>query len=487
MIRPAARLLTISVLAFRASFGAEPATPSKATILVWSDLHGKVPPGLKVVVDSLRDAHARDGVPFAAFDAGDGLFGSRLAHVTAGVSSTAEIKFLKPDAMILGMGDFAWSRDRLDSLLTALSIPVVTTNLRRNLDDRPIGSHRSLVLESSGLRMGVLGISDPELDYPERQERNGDMRVDPEEAAASWAVASLRQGGAGLVVALCHSSSAVAQNIGRLEGIDLVVAAHDATQASLSRAGAASIVHLPPGGGSVVRIDLEHGDSGWTSKVSTIPVPRSIPTNAAWKAMNATHDSVLNAHLGREVGTLKTAWPATRREASLGNWLADALRGGTGSDIAFVPASWVRTGLPKGRIKVQDVWNTVPEGLNMVSTFKLPGSDVMKILERQMRRSKEFLFVSGLTCTPDSSMYGGSPIAAKIGGKPLDKSAYYTIAIPKALREDIYEQTGISESSAGPEWTGLWEADLVVAWATSRGLVTDLGRVPAMYGGNAPK
>lgn len=487
MIRPATRVLTISVLAFCATILAEPAVPSKATILVWSDLHGKIPPGLKVLVDSLREDHAKDGVPFAAFDAGDALFGSRLAHLTRGISSTAEINFLKPDAMILGMGDFAWDRKRLDSLLRSISTPVVTTNLRRNLDDRPLGGHKSLLLESSGLKMGVVGISDPELDYPERQERNGDMRVDPEDAAASWAVASVRQGGAALVVALCHTSSTVARNISRLEGIDLVVAAHDAKQASLSRSGGATIAHVPPGAGAIVRIDLESGDSGWSAKLTTIPVPQSVPTNAAWKAMTAFHDSLLHGHLGREVGTLKAPWPATRRESSLGNWLADALRGGTGSDIAFVPASWVRTGLPKGKIKVQDVWNTIPDGLNMVSTFKLPGSDVINILERQMRRSKEFLFVSGLTCTPDSSMFGGNPISATVGGVPLDKSVYYSIAIPKALRDDIFELTGISESSAGPEWTGLWEADLVVAWATSRGLSTEVGRVPAMYGGSAPK
>lgn len=487
MIRQASRFLTISVLILHGAIHAQEQAPARATLLVWSDLHGKVPPGLKVLVDSLRDSHAKQGVPLAVLDAGDALFGSRLAHVTRGVSSTAELNFLRPDAMILGMGDFAWNRMRLDSLLAALSVPVVTTNLRRNVDDRPIGGHKSLLIETAGLKLGVLGISDPELDYPERQERNGDMRVDPEEAAASWAVASLRQGGAKLVVAVCHASSTVAGNIARLEGVDLVLAAHDASQAAITRSGGAPVAHLPPGAASVVRIDLVEGDSGWNATLSSLVVPKSIPTSAAWKAMTATHDSLLAAQLGREVGTLKTAWPATRREASLGNWMADALRGGTGSDIAFVPAGWVRAGLPKGKVRIQDVWNAVPEGLNMVSTFKLPGSDVMKVLERQMRRSKEYLFVSGLTCTPDSSMFGGSPIAATVGGRPLDKSAYYTIAVPKALRDDLYEQTGISESSAGPEWTGLWEVDLVTSWAVSHGLSTELGRVPPMYGGNAPR
>ena len=168
--------------------------------------------------------------------------------------------------------------------------------------------------------------------------------------------------------------------------------------------------------------------------------------------MNATHDSLLSAYQSREIGNLKAAWAPTRREAPLGNWMADALRGGTKADIALVPASWIQKGFPKGRVRVEDVWNAIPPGLNMVSVFTLPGSDVMKYLERQMRHSKEYIFLSGLSCTPDSSMFGGNPIAAVVGGKPLDKSAYYRIAIPKQLRNDIYELTGISESSAGAEW-----------------------------------
>jgi len=460
---------------------------SGATILVWSDLHGRIPPGLKTIVDSLRDAGAKEGRAVVALDAGDALLGSRLSQLTRGVSQTAELNFLKPDAMTLGMGDFAWNRERLDSLLRTLEVPVVTTNLRRNVDDQPLGGRKSLVVERAGVKVGVIGIADPELDYPERQDKNGDMRVDPEDAAASWESAALRQAGASLVVALVHANVSVAQKIARVEGVDLVLAAHDAKEASLARSGTSWIAHVVPGAGTLLRIDLEPSDTGWSARSSSLPIPASTPLNAAWKAMVAAHDSLLTQTLAREVGTLKTPWPATRREAPLGDWLADALRGGTGADLALVPASWIQTGLPKGRVRVGDVWNTVPAGLNMVSVFTLPGSDVMKFLERQMRRSKEFLFVSGLVCTPDSSMFGGSPVTARIGGKLLDKGAYYKIAIPNQLRADIDELTGISESSAAPEWTGLWESDVVVKWAVEHGLSVEGGRVPAMYGGTAPK
>lgn len=467
---------------------ATPCLAASATLFAWSDLHGKVPPGLKVLVDSARAAGAASGRAVFAFDGGDALFGSPLSQITRGVAQTAELNQLKPDAMTLGLGDFAWDRSRLDSLLMVLDFPVLTANLRRNVDDAPVGNGRAKLLDSAGSKVGVIGIADPELDYTSRPEKNGDMRVDPEEASVAAEVAALRKSGANLVILLCNTSESVAKKLGRIDGVDLVLNAHDHATGSLGRDGDTWTAKLPTGGAGVLRIDLEESENGaWNATATMVAVPNARPTNAAWKAMYASHDSILTSLLSKEVGNLKNAWPTTRREGLLGNWMADALRGGTGADIGLVPASWIRKGLPKGKVRVEDIWNAMPPGLNMVSVFTLPGSDVMKFLERQMRRSKEFLFISGLTCTPDSSMFGGSPISASIGGKLLDKSAYYTIAIPLQLRNDIYELTGISESSAGAEWTRVWESDMVIQWALTKGLATELGRVPPMYGGTAPK
>ncbi len=482
------RLQTISVLSAACLSGAVGAFAApNAIVIAWSDLHGKVPAGLTFLVDSLRQAGETSGIPVVALDAGDAFFGAHLSRLTRGVATTAELNFLKPDAMTLGKGDFDWNRERLDSLLRVVDFPVVTANLRRNVDDAPIGGRRGVVLARGTLKVGVLGIGDPDLDYPDRQDRNGDMRVDPEEKAATETVAELRAAGATLVVALVHGGPGVSRRIGAIEGVDVVLSASDAREGAAERVGGTWVAQVPGGGSQVLRLELQANDPGWTASATTLPISRQRPLNAAWKAMDAIHDSLVTAALGQDVGTLKAAWSPTRREGPLGNWMADALRDGTGADLALVPASWIRAGFPKGKVRIEHVWNAIPPGLNLVSVFTLPGSDVMKFLERQMRRSKEYLFVSGLTCSPDSSMFGGNPIRATIGGKPLDKSAYYRIAIPRQLREDIYELTGVSESSAAPEWTAIWEADMVASWARKNGLTVQTGRVPAMYGGGSPK
>ncbi|MCB9496456.1 MAG: bifunctional metallophosphatase/5'-nucleotidase [Fibrobacteria bacterium] len=482
--------LTLAVLTF-CHAPALAAPGSSATFLAWTDLHGEIPSGLKLLVDSAREASKTSGRPLVVVDGGEAFLGSRIAHLTRGLSSTAEMNWIRPDAMTLGLGDFDWDRSRLDSLLKVIDFPVLTANLRRNVDDEPIGGSRSLLCCDDSGTIGIVGIGDPDLDYPQRPARNGDMRVDPVANAVEGEVSELRAKGARLVAVLVHGGSSVAQTVAKIPGVDLVLLAPvpGVPKADLPprRVGKTWIATLPAGGAQVARIDLESTDTGWTISVAPVKVPAGRPLNAAWKSMRNHHDSLVAAFQAREVGVLRQAWPTTRREGPLGDWMADALRIKTGSDIAFVPASWIRSGFPKGKVRVGDVWNAVPPGLNMASVFTLPGSDVMKVLQRQMRRSKEFLFVSGLTCSPDSSMFGGNPIAATVGGKPLDKSAYYRIAIPRQLRNDIFELMGISEASANPEWTETWESDLVIEYALEHGLEVEVGRVPPMYGGNAPR
>jgi len=481
---------TISVITACAALGANPARADGGlTILVWSDLHGKVPSGLNVVVDSARAAAAASRSGLLALDAGDAFFGSRLAHITSGVSMVAEINFLRPDAMILGYNDFSWNRGRLDSLMSAISdtIKIVSTNLRRNVDDQALGGHRSLILTTGGHKVGLVGIADPELANTARPERMGDIRIDDEADATTREVEVLRKAGASPVIVVAHAGDESVAKLAKIPGVDLVLQSHDLDAPGLKPIGAGWIAQVPSGSASVLRIDLDSADSKWTARQSSIPMPRTTSLNAAWKEMDRSHEQMLRDVQDREVGTLKAAWPVTRREGLLGNWVADAFRGVTNSDLGLVPSTWIRKGLPKGKVRVSDIWNIVPPSEELVSIFNLPASDVMKLLERQMRRSKDFLFISGLTCTPDSSMYGGSPISVKVNGKPIDRSAYFKIAVPQDLRDDIYELTGISEESAGLTYTDKWEADVLIEWGKTHGLATDVGRVPAMYGGTAPR
>jgi 2',3'-cyclic-nucleotide 2'-phosphodiesterase (5'-nucleotidase family) len=200
-----------------------------------------------------------------------------------------------------------------------------------------------------------------------------------------------------------------------------------------------------------------------------------------WKPVFDSLDWIAKSETDSVVGELREAWPRTKREGNLGNFLADAIREESGSDIGLWPASAVRVGLAKGKVTQGDLWKVIGP-FAQVSVFELPGSEVKHLIRYQFQHSKDFLFLSGITCTPDSSATGGADSKVFVGGKPVQGGDHYKIAMPQSLRDNIYDLTGFSLESASPDYLERWDREMVLEHLRKTGLKTTLGRVPAMYG-----
>ena len=86
------------------------------------------------------------------------------------------------------------------------------------------------------------------------------------------------------------------------------------------------------------------------------------------------------------------------------------------------------------------------------------------------------------SCSADSSGFGGSSIRVTVAGKPLQPSDRYKVAIPLAIRDDIYALLGMSLESAGPTYLERWDRDMIESYARKNQFRSTTGRVPAMYG-----
>jgi len=225
---------------------------------------------------------------------------------------------------------------------------------------------------------------------------------------------------------------------------------------------------------------MELTDSGIALEANTSE-PVSVATPNEWKPVFDSLAKVLKVRTDLVLDTLKEAWPKTVREGQLGNFLADALRKEAGADIGLWPSGSLRGGLAKGKVTVGDLWKALPAP-EQVSVFEIPGSDVQRMLLRQMMQPREFLFLSGASCTADSSRFGGSPIKVFVDGKPIQPSGRYKIAIPKAIRSRMFDLTGFSLESAAPQYLERWDRDMIEAYIRTNRMKTSLGRVPAMYG-----
>lgn len=473
-------MIRIATLALAVAAAAE--TPSSLSLLVWGDLHGDPSPKLFSWVDSLRrEADARHQ-PLLALDAGDTWFGSDLSFTTAGASQARILNLVEPDAITLGAHDFWWNRDRLDTLLGTLKVPVATANIVHALSEKPYGGKSWLMWDFDGMRVGLIGIGDPDLDASERPSKAYDLRANDPTENVQAALEELKARNAMIVIVLSHAGREIDRTLAtNLPDIDVIVGSRDEETSPAERIGNTWLVRSTTGSSKLSRLDMELFDGGVSLKESVSVPPTGIALPKAWKPVYDSLAQGLKSRTDVILDTLKEAWPKTAREGNLGNFLADALRKEAGADIGLWPASSLKAGLPKGKVTVGDLWKVVPPP-EQASVFEVPGSDVQRMLLRQMTQPRDFLFLSGASCTSDSSRFGGSPIKVYVDGKPIQPSGRYKIAIPYSIRSKMYDMTGFSLESAAPQYLERWDRDMIEAYARTNRFKTSVGRVPGMYG-----
>ncbi|MBK9578639.1 MAG: bifunctional metallophosphatase/5'-nucleotidase [Fibrobacterota bacterium] len=456
--------------------------PGSASLLIWSDLGGEFPPALLSRIDSLRKEADQERKPLLALDGGNSLSGSDMAFITRSAGPAKVLEKIHPDAAILGAADFVWPRSQLDSLQKLRTYPLLTANLRDALTTKPYGGKSSSIWDFDGFRLGVIGVVDPNVSSTDRPIRTTDLRSEDAALYVQTAIEELRAADAKVVILLSHAGPEFDQNLGQeVPGLDLVVSLQADGRDTVYKQDAVWYARLSGGPNRLHRLELSPTETG--IQVVSVPVPLAakskiqIPTlpivDSLQRLVKSKTDSVID--------TLKEAWPIPSREGNLGNWVADALRMQSGSNVALVPVSALKAGLPKGKVTVGDLWKVLGPA-QQVSVFELPGSELERLLRRQMSRSTEYLFLSGASCTSDSSAFGGSRGVVLIEDKPILPSERYKVAIPQALRDRPYEITGFSYESLSPEYIERWDRDLLLEQVRTFRLKTTLGRVPPMWG-----
>lgn len=262
------------------------------------------------------------------FDNGDALQGNPLGDYAAhkiGRDHTfphpmiAALNALDIDCATLGNHEFNYGLPVLRAALAQVRFPVVSANVatRKGVtpwDDRTLFPPFALLSRRftdtddarHDLTIGVLGLLPPQIVHWDRKHLAGVVQTrDIVEAGAHYA-AVLRQAGADLVIALCHSGIEDADEptglenaavpLAALDGIDVVVAGHShlvfpsadfsaLPQADLER----GLIHGTPttlagfGGSHVGRVELTLAQEAgaWRVRAATASVEPVSPTRAS--------------------------------------------------------------------------------------------------------------------------------------------------------------------------------------------------------------
>lgn len=274
-------------------------------------------------------------------------------------------------------------------------------------------------LRISGHKVGLFGLT-LQGTYPRY------VRCTSPDSAAHRTIEALTSEGADLIVALTHQTMEADRDLlGREPKLDLILGGHE-HQAQDSIVSGRHAVKADANAESAQFVTLWGGKGTWRQAVGLVPIDGTLPPDTSVSKAVASWDDSLRQRLGpsRPVGStrvlLEPSNTASRRgESVLGDLVTDAIRAGTGADVALLNAGALRLEDP---IRPGPITNHQVEAIfpfadqTRVVTFRLTAARLRRLLEHavspRVYGTGGFLQVSGVSYSFNPT---GSPGSRVVG------------------------------------------------------------------------
>ena len=380
------------------------------------------------------------------------------------------------DAMTLGNVEFIYPQAILTGLIKDAKFPIVVSNFY----DLEFGErvelpnlHPYLVKKIGGLKIGIIGMTyhwNGKTVAPDNVKgwsfglRIDEVKADIEHLRNTEKV--------DLVVMLSHMGWPVDEKYAALvEGIDVIVGAH--THDILYKPTLVYnekskrevlIVQSGSQGKLLGQLDLKVKNGRVAAYEQTLFPVRSKDIEADPKIAKMIEDyrAPYKKELERVIGRTETLIYRLANWQNTGdNLVTDAIRSRFKTDVS-VSASWRFGGntLP-GPITVEDIYNLIPSEAP-VNLLKIKGQDLWNIVEESVDNVQatdpfeqvggDMMRYSGMEVMLDlKKTFPDRVLSIKIGGKPLDKAAIYTIAgLNAAVNNDARATDKVITEGPGP-------------------------------------
>jgi len=407
------------LLAAAVSSGAQRA---KLTVLFTSDVHAHVLP-----FDDVRERPARGSLAQVAtvvarlrrenprtvvLDGGDAIEGTPLgyyANTGPGVAGSdptiAAMDVIGYDAAVVGNHEFNFGLAALRRSLAQASFPWLAANLKGAGEAR-LALRDELVLTRGGVRVGILGLTNPNVPHWEpASHRRGLGFADPV-AVARERLAGLRRR-ADVVIVVVHSGferdpatgepngsddENYAWRLAQLPGIDLLLTGHTHEDIPPRALGATVVAQPGRWAELVTRVDLELARTGRTWRVSgwrgeNLKIETEPPSSGVEAAV-AAQEARVKAELARPVGRLTAPLQVvglpTGDEASIDLVHAVQLEASGAQLSLAAPLRGGRIEFPAGPLTARLAFALYPYP-NTLVVVRLTGRELEDVLEHAVR------------------------------------------------------------------------------------------------------
>jgi len=452
----------------------------KILILHWNDFHSQNIPMRSICADTpcyvggtanllgLINKFRKEQKNVLVLNAGDDFQGTPVSSLTKGRSQIELMNIINPDAMTLGNHEFDYGRESLEENLKIAKFDLVCANLwdkrKGKLFVKPY-----IIKKIGRAKIGVIGLTTPELFKLSLRENLKDLELLDIEKVLKQYISELKKEKVDLIVALTHvgvqGDSIIAV---KFPEIGVIIGGHSHTALFEPKYVNKTIICQAGSRGEYLGylelvVDLD-GDSVYSFSGKLIHVINGIvePDPIALKKVEEL-EKIVDKEFGEVIGYLEVDWKRNfYGESNLGNWEADVMRNFAKTDIAFQNSGGLRKDLPKGEIKVRDMWEINPFG-NTFVVFEVDGKTLRNMIEWQASGKAELMQVSGIRYVFDSrKKVGERVLSIEVGGKPLDESKRYSIVTNNWVADHLYELFGIPQNSVKVENLGVVDRDVFI-------------------------
>ncbi len=386
------------------------------TILYTTDLHGHL-----AGVTSRKEPRGTGGLLRCAtlieqvraqeknvllLDAGDTLQGSAESWLTGGRCLTRAMELLRYDAWCLGNHDFDWGTAALTNLLAKSKLDVLAANIAPPLP----GVQSWLLKETRGVRVALIGLTNPFIPKWTRPELLGDYRFDRPVETLARLLPAVRAEKPDVIALLIHEGYRPAGDDGaneiralakRFPELDVILGGHQ-HEALLAPTGL-GVLYLEAGchGQAVGRVDLlvdidRH--KVVRRSASLLIASNGVPESAELRRHFIRDLSRAEKHLAEPVGAAAAAIAATgpvRGQSPLQQLLCAAIAEKVQAEIVL-HGTLAEAGLAAGPLTMRDIWRIVPYE-NRIGVAYLTLQEIRAILEENANvPGDHFLGVWGL-------------------------------------------------------------------------------------------
>jgi 5'-nucleotidase/UDP-sugar diphosphatase len=437
-------LLALLLMAGLASSRANAADPIHVTFLHFNDVYELLPEagkgGLAEAATIARNQRARNYNTIVTFG-GDLLSPSFMSGLTRGSQMIDMLNSIGVDYATLGNHEFDFGSTVLRQRMAESQFTWLVTSVSED-DGTPFGGANTTAIRRIGpITFGFFSVLST--DTSTRSNPGPHVHFLAPIAAASEAVKALRAHGVDVVVALTHEPVAADKAlIDQVPGIDLVLGGDDHEPMMVQEQGI-SIIKAGHDAEFLAVVDLtaEKNDGKVTVNVASHLVPTlGAKPNAKLLEKIAGYNDDVARQLGQHIATLDSELDSRidmvrGAESTMGDVIAEALRQGTGADLAIINGGGIRGDkvyAAGSELIRKDIQTELPFA-NMAVVIELTGQQIQAALENGVSQVQDkagrFPQVAGLAFSFNPKRPVGKRIVnVTVAGAALDPKKTYKVA-----------------------------------------------------------